>query len=146
MSKRQMSPLPHSSALRSSSLRQMDSGWRSCSVPQAGGRVLCQQNLQVILRSCRAAGGGRRGASHPFLFPHRTPCMVSVQSEPQADFLCHTHRRTDILFPPIEGSLSCTHKHLERMHLVGSLKRWLDRFHCFNEASCKPLKIRKFHI
>ena len=100
MSKRQMSPLLHSPAFRSSSLRQTDSGWRSCSVPQAGGRVLCQQNLQVILRNCRAAGGGRRGASHPFLLPHRTPCKVSVQSEPQADFLHHTHRRTDVLFPP----------------------------------------------
>lgn len=92
--------------------------------------MLCQQNLQVILRNCRAAGGGRRGASHPFLFPHRTPCKVSVQSEPQADFLHHTHRCTDILSHP-EVSLSCSHKHLETMHLVGSLKRWLDRFHCF---------------
>ena len=55
MSKRQVSPLPHSPALGSSS------GWRSCSVPQAGGRVLCQQNLQVILRNCRAAGGREEG-------------------------------------------------------------------------------------
>lgn len=62
MSKWQMSPLLHSPALRSSSLRQTDSGWMSCSVPQAGGRVLCQQNLQVILRNCRAAGGREEGS------------------------------------------------------------------------------------
>lgn len=41
----------------------------------------------------QGCGGGRRGASHLFLLPHRTPCKVSVQSEPQADFLSVT--RTD---------------------------------------------------
>ena len=146
MSKRQMSPLLHSPALRSSSLRQTDSGWMSCSVPQAGGRVLCQQNLQVILRNCRAAGGAG-GGEHliRFCFHIELPARFQCSLNHRLTFsITLTDAPTFCSHP--EGSLSCSHKHLERMHLVGSMKRMLDRFHCFNEASCKPLKIRKFHI
>lgn len=94
------------------------SGWRSCSGSgQEVEKVLCQQNLQHPHANCRAAGGGRRGASHPFLLPHRT--WVSVQSEPQADFLRHTHRDAQMFCSHPEGLLSCRHKNLERMRLLG---------------------------
>lgn len=105
---------------RSGSLGKVGSSWRSCSLPQAGGRMLCQQNLQVILRSCRAAGGWGKGA-HMFLFSPRSPCKVSAQSDPPADFPSPSHAQASCPHP--EGPLTCSHTHLGKMHLVGSMKR-----------------------
>ena len=60
------------------------------------------------------------------LFSPRSPCKVSAQSDPPADFPSPSHAQT--FCPHPEGPLSCSHTHLEKMHLVGSMKCWLDNF------------------
>lgn len=80
---------------RSGSLGKVGSSWRSCSLPQAGGRMLCQQNLQVILRRAAGLQGGGGRELTCFCFHLEVPARFQHSLIHQLTFpLHHMHRHS----------------------------------------------------